>query len=136
MKSLVMIGLVAMSSIALANPGGGGNHGGGGGGGGGPTSQTTITVHTSTMNTSDGMGSASEQNFATKLSARDILLFRTIAAMVVMRRKIWPPTRVALVCTPRHINSLFLIIQVQLTVQQMELRQYKISPRIPTALPA
>jgi autotransporter-associated beta strand protein len=60
----------------------------------------------------------------------------TTAAMAVMRRKIWPPTRVAPVCTPQHTNSLFLLIQAQLTVQQMELRQYKISPRIPTALPA
>ena len=58
MKALVMIGLVAMSSMAMATVGGGG-------GGGGPTSQTTVTVHTSTINTSDGMGSASEQNFAT-----------------------------------------------------------------------
>ena len=72
----------------------------------------------------------------TKLSVRQILIFRTTAAMAVMRRKIWPPTRVAPVCTPQHTNSLFLLIQAQLTVQQMELRQYKILPRIPTALPA
>ena len=72
----------------------------------------------------------------TKLSARQILIFQTAAAMVAMRRKISPPTRVAPVCTPQHTNLLFLLIQAQLTVQQMELRQYKISPRIPTALPA
>jgi len=55
MKTLVMIGLVAMSSIALAN---------GGSGGGSPTSQTSVIVNTSVMNTSDGSGSASEQNLA------------------------------------------------------------------------
>jgi hypothetical protein len=57
MKALVMIGLVAMSSIALAN-------GGGGGGGGNPTTQTSVIMHTSVWNTSDGSGSASEQNLA------------------------------------------------------------------------
>ena len=72
----------------------------------------------------------------TKLSVRQIHIFRITATMAVMRRKTSPPTRVAPVCTPLPINSLFLLIQVQLTVQQMELRQYKISPRIPTALPA
>ncbi|MEY3790097.1 MAG: hypothetical protein RLZ09_933 [Pseudomonadota bacterium] len=55
MKALVMIGLVTMTSMAMATVGGGG---------GSPTSQTSVIVNTSVMNTSDGMGSASEQNLA------------------------------------------------------------------------
>jgi len=76
MKALVMIGLVAMSSIAMAN-------GGGGGGGGNPTTQTSVIMHTSVWNTSDGMGSASEQNLAsnagtfTSSNTRDQTVYAT-----------------------------------------------------------
>ena len=55
MKALVMVGLVTMTSMAMATVGGGG---------GDPTSQTSVILHTSVWNTSDGMGSASEQNLA------------------------------------------------------------------------
>ena len=44
MKALVMIGLVTMTSMAMATVGGGG-------GGGSPTSQTSVIVNTSVMNT-------------------------------------------------------------------------------------
>ena len=55
MKALVMVGLVTMTSMAMATVGGGGSD---------PTSQTSVIMHTSVWNTSDGMGSASEQNLA------------------------------------------------------------------------
>ena len=58
MKALVMIGLVAMCSSVLADDGGHGSSGGN------PTSQTSLIVNTSVQNTSDGSGSASEQNLA------------------------------------------------------------------------
>ena len=41
MKALVMIGLVTMTSMAMATVGGGGN----------PTTQTSVIMHTSVSNT-------------------------------------------------------------------------------------
>ena len=61
MKALVFIALTAMSSLAMANGGGGG---GGSSAPSSPTTQTSIIVNTSVINTSDGWDSESQQNLA------------------------------------------------------------------------
>ena len=109
MKALVMVGLVTMSSIALANGGGGG-----GGGGGNPTTQTSVIMHTSVWNTSDGSGSASEQNLASNAGTftnSNTHLFRMTATAVVVQRKILLQMRVPRACIQRHTNLPLLLIQ-------------------------